>query len=367
MLAAVKIPKFHVDTNIRRAAGPPADFYYNPEWFDEIRGRILARGWNCAGDAALLDARGDARPHTLLPGALDERVLLVNDGSKIACMPNVCTHRGHAVVEKPGCYESFVCKYHGRSFALDGHMKQMPEFKNVEGFPAPSDDLLQLPTGRLGPLVFVNLDPDVAFDAVVAPLAQRIGFLPLNEFKCDAASERTYEFEANWALYVDNYLEGFHIPFIHKKLAATMDWNHYRTILYDYCSLQLAPAADSEPAFELPAGHHDAGTRVAAYYYWLFPGTMLNFYPWGLSVNIVEPLSASRTRVRFMSYVWKDALRGKGAGGNLQFVQEEDEAAVTTIQANMRSRFAPRSRYSPSHEIGTHHFHRLAAKYLFGA
>lgn len=57
--------------------------------------------------------------------------------------------------------------------------------------------------------------------------------------------------------------------------------------------------------------------RVAAYYWWLFPNTMLNFYPWGLSVNVVRPLGVDRTKVSFLTYVWREELvdkRGRGAG-----------------------------------------------------
>lgn len=360
----MKIQKFHIDVNIRKAAGPPADLYYNPDWFGEIAERVFSRTWHCIGDNSGLAARGALRPAALLPGALDESLLLVNDGAAIRCMPNICTHRGHALADAAGCAESLVCRYHGRTFALDGHLKQMPEFKNVEGFPAPSDDLLQLPCEKFGPLFFTSLDPAHTFENLTSMMARRVDFLPIQNFKPDPASVKSYEFDANWALYVENYLEGFHIPFIHKKLTAAIQWDQYKTILYDYSSLQLAPAAAGEPAFELPAGHPDSGTRVAAFYYWLFPGTMLNFYPWGLSLNIIEPISAARTRVRFASYVWREDLRGKGAGGDLHLVEMEDEAAVTAVQRNMRSRFAPRARYSPNQETGVHHFHRLMGKFL---
>jgi hypothetical protein len=55
---------------------------------------------------------------------------------------------------------------------------------------------------------------------------------------------------------------------------------------------------------------------VGAYWVWLFPATMLNLYPWGLSVNVVQPLGPSRTRVRYLTLVADATLRGKGAGGN---------------------------------------------------
>ena len=76
-----------------------------------------------------------------------------------------------------------------------------------------------------------------------------------------------------------------------------------RAHLGRFSSLQLALARDGDAAFELPPGSPDHGERVAAYYWWVFPNLMLNFYPWGLSLNLVQPLAPDRTRVRFRGYV----------------------------------------------------------------
>jgi choline monooxygenase len=112
-------------------------------------------------------------------------------------------------------------------------------------------------------------------------------------------------------------------------------------------------------AFEPPPGSPDHGRRIAAYYYWLFPNLMLNVYPWGLSVNLVQPLSATRTRVAFRSYVGRPELLGTGAGGALDEVELEDEAVVMSVQRGLRSRFYQHGRYSPTRELGVHQFHRL--------
>jgi nitrite reductase/ring-hydroxylating ferredoxin subunit len=84
-------------------------------------------------------------------------------------------------------------------------------------------------------------------------------------------------------------------------------------------------ARAGQPAFEAAQTLDAAGRRRAAYYYWLFPSTMLNFYPWGLSLNVVEPQGLERTHVLFHSYVWRPELLDQGAGGALDLVQREDE------------------------------------------
>ena len=113
-----------------------------------------------------------------------------------------------------------------------------------------------------------------------------------------------------------------------------------------------------------PAGSPDQGRRVAAYYWWVFPNVMLNFYPWGLSLNVVEPLAPDRTRVAFRGYVLDAQRLGSGAGARLDQVEMEDEAAVESVQRGLRSRLYDCGRYSPTHERGVHQFHRLLCEFL---
>jgi choline monooxygenase len=94
---------------------------------------------------------------------------------------------------------------------------------------------------------------------------------------------------------------------------------------------------------------------------------MLNFYPWGLSLNVVYPLGPSRMRVSFISYVWNESLRERGAGANLHKVEMEDEEVVESVQRGVSSRLYDRGRYSARREVGTHHFHRLLAESMNGS
>jgi choline monooxygenase len=163
---------------------------------------------------------------------------------------------------------------------------------------------------------------------------------------------------------VDNYLEGFHVRHVHPELSQSLDLPKYATELHPHSVLQLGVAPTGDPAFEPPEGHADHGRRVTAYWWWLFPTTMLNVYPWGLSVNVVQPLSATRTRIRFHAYVANESLRGRGAGGDLHRVELQDEIVVQQVQRGMRSRLWKPGRYSPQHERGVHHFHRMLAEAL---
>ena len=212
----------------------------------------------------------------------------------------------------------------------------------------------------------VALAPAMPFDDVISPLRTRLADLPFADLVYGDAAARDYLVEANWALYIDNYLEGFHIPYVHSSLATTLDYGEYAVELERFSVLQVGIAKPGEPAFALPRSHPDHGRAVAAYYYWLFPTTMFNVYPWGVSVNVVTPLAVDRTRVSFLPFVWDAGKRDSGAGAGLDRVEREDEAVVESVQRGVRSRLYDRGRYSATREGGVHHFHRLLAEFLRG-
>lgn len=114
--------------------------------------------------------------------------------------------------------------------------------------------------------------------------------------------------------------------------------------------------------FDLPPTSPDHGTDIAGYYFWLFPNLMLNFYPWGISVNVVKPLAVDRTRVSYLTYVADESKLDTGAGAALDRVEREDEAVVESVHRGIASRSYARGRYSPTREQGVHHFHRLLAE-----
>lgn len=357
-----------IDPDIRRASTLPGDIYHDPRLYAAQLERIFARSWQRVPDVERVRAPGHVLPFTLLPASLDEPLLLSrDDAGTLHCLSNVCTHRGTLVVEGEGHLRGLRCRYHGRRFGLDGCFLSMPEFDGAEEFPTPADDLPRLPVEQWGPLAFTALDPAFSFEAWIGPVRARTDWLPLERYTFDPDSSRDYVIDAHWALYCDNYLEEFHIPYVHgASLGGTLDYAAYRTELFDFCNVQIGAAGAGEDAFDLPADHPDAGQRIAAWYFWLFPNLMLNFYPWGLSVNVVQPLGPQRTRVSFLSFPLDSAAPRRGAGGDLHRVEMEDEEVVESVQRGVRSRLYGRGRYSPRREVGTHHFHRLLARFLEG-
>ena len=368
------MPRFTIDADISKARTPHTDLYTDAHLFQEMKEKLFAPSWQYIGDIRRTPAHGDAYPFILLEGYLDEPLVLVNDNHHIRLLSNVCTHRGNLVVNEPCSLSHLRCRYHGRLFHLHGAFRSMPEFKEVQDFPSPADDLKQLPLHAWGKWLFTSLAPAAdsmqtpaaaqPFKAFWGDLQQRLHWLPLDKYIFRPELSRDFTVRANWALYCENYLEGFHIPFVHAGLNTVIDFGNYTTELFANASLQLGIAKDDEDCFDLPPTASDYGKKVAAYYFFVFPNLMFNFYPWGLSINIVKPEAPDRTTVSFLTYVADEEKYNKGAGSGLDTVEMEDEEVVEAVQQGVRSRFYTHGRYSVTREQGTHHFHRLIAKYL---
>lgn len=357
---------YYVNQQIELAETLPAAFYRSGTVFESLKENVFTKSWQWLGDERdLVPLSGSVYPTILLDHFLTEPILLVrNKESEIKCFSNVCTHRGNIVVHHPGQLNRLVCNYHGRRWDLDGQFKFMPEFKEVQNFPRPCDHLHEFKVEKLGPHIFVGLEDVFPFQNTLKEIKRRVGFLPLDEFKPMPALNKDYLVNCHWALYCDNYLEGFHIPFVHSDLNDVLDYGNYTTEIYDHFNLQVGYANSGEFSFDLPADHPDYGKNIAAYYYWIFPNMMFNFYPWGLSVNIVKPLSLNRTKVSFRSFVYDEDKLGAGAGALLDKVEREDEFVVEGVHRGLKSRFYKAGRFSATREKGVHQFHQLLTKYL---
>ena len=357
--------KFNIDQDITKAETLPTSFYKDESVFEIIKEKIFLKSWQWIGDENLVRQSQSVHPFVLLDSYLTEPMLLTKDKEEhISCLTNVCTHRGNLVVLNLGKTKKLTCLYHGRRFNLKGKFEYMPEFKEAENFPRPCDNLHKFPLKKWGPFLFAGLNPTFDFQSVIDKMNERIGFLPLHEFFLNKSLSKDFLVHAHWALYCDNYLEGFHVPFVHEDLNAVLDYGSYKTEVYQYCNLQIGYTDEATEVFDLPEDHIDYGKNVAAYYYWVFPNMMFNFYPWGLSVNIVKPLDINRTKVSFISYVYDPSKLGKGAGSGLEKVEREDEFVVEHVQKGVRSSFYKAGRFSPTREQGVHHFHRLIAEFL---
>ena len=350
---------FRMESDVSLAGTIPAGWYRDPAVLAREHDRVFARTWQLVGHADQVRLPGDYFTCTVADEPL---VVCRAEDGVVRAFSAVCRHRAGPVAQGVGHRRSLQCAYHGWTYALDGRLLTTPEFDGVQRFDKAEVCLPRFRTETWGPFVFVNLDP------AAPPLAEVLGSLPeeTRRLPLDHMSlfkRVDYEVACNWKVYVDNYLEGYHIPIVHPGLFRELDYRAYRVETAAFHSRQHAPLRREGG---LLAG---AGDEGQALYYWVFPNLMLNFYPGNLQTNLVVPLGPERTRTRFEWYVTEpldaagEAALARSVALSEQ-VQREDAAICEAVQEGLRSATYRHGRYSVLRENGVHHFHGLLCRFL---
>ena len=344
-----------IDADIRKAETLPSEFYTDEQHFSKQM-EDLSKSLQFVGHSSEFTSDMTPIPHLEL--MLNQPLLRTNHESDKHLLSNVCTHRGMVLCQEKKDGKSIQCSYHGRTFQRNGKVKHMPGFENVENFPSESDNLPSLSLKEWFGFEFTSFDASKDINSILHPIEQRMDWW-LNDLNLqhDASRDREWDIDANWILYVDNYLEGFHIPFVHPELNDALAKDGYSTECFENAILQIGMANEGDVCFDIPDGSVDAGKRIAAYYWWIYPNMMMNIYPWGVSMNIIVPTSVNKTTVLFKSYVRNPDLLDKGAGALLDKVELQDQTVVEGCMRGLQSKLYHRGRYSATHEKGVHHFH----------
>ena len=350
-----------IHSDISRAWSIPARFYVDSEVFALERERIFARAWQVVGHSDQLKNPGDFFT-TELHG---EPLLLVRGTQgELRGFYNVCRHRAGPPAEDCGSRKLFRCGYHGWTYGLDGALISAPEFEGAYDFKPEQFALIPVRVEEWFNLIFVNLDPKAE------PLMKSLGELPKQAARFNFAGmklfeRRTYDTKCNWKTYVDNYLEGYHLPSVHPGLNRELDYNAYTVEPYARHVRQFSPIRGAQPGDATARRYQEAREDLTTDYFWIFPNWMLNCYPDNVSLNIVLPLGPERTLAIFEWYLPEKDLGSQTANDSVRFsdeIQIEDGAICETVQKNLHSRSYQRGRYSVKQEKGVHAFHRMYAE-----
>ena len=355
-----KLPALQIDSDISLAWSIPAPFYTDPEVGAQENERIFARTWQVVGRGEQLAKPGDFFTTELL----GEPLLLVRGAQgELRGFYNVCRHRAGPPAEGCGSRKLFRCGYHGWTYGLDGALISAPEFEGQAGFDPKQFTLTPVRAEEWSNLIFVNLDPGAE------PLVKTLRRLPqqVERFGFDGMKlfeRRSYDMNCNWKTYVDNYLEGYHLPSVHPGLNRELDYNAYTVEPYARHVRQFSPIRGAQPGDAMPRRYQEAAGDLTTDYFWIFPNWMLNCYPDNVSLNIVLPVSADRSLAIFEWYLPEKDLGSAAAKASVEFsdqIQIEDVGICETVQKNLHSRSYRRGRYSIKQETGVHAFHRMYA------
>jgi len=334
---------------LEHATALAATCYLGADMLARDTRRVLARSWQLVGHAGLVAGPGDY----LVDEAAGVPVLVVRgEEGRLRAFPNVCRHRAGPIALGHGRgAASLRCRYHGWTYSLDGCLKLAPEMQEARDFNKEEIRLPEFAVAEWQGLVFVAVGGDVPpIDAVYGGIVDRIR--PIDLAAMRYARRDVFEVACNWKVYVDNYLEGYHLPYVHPGLSRVLDYRAYRTELFDWYSLQHSPLRDND-------GIYGDGE---AFYYFVYPNVMLNIMPGRMQTNRVLPLGPDRCRVEFDYYYSPDPAAQARAERDREFsdeIQREDIEICEAVQRGLASGTYDAGRLCPRRESGVWHFHEL--------
>lgn len=344
------------DPRLPYASTIPSHYYIEDRVLDEENRTVFGRTWQLIGHAGQVRDKGSYFTAT----AGGEPLLIVrgNDGV-LRAMSNVCRHRAGPVAKGSGKKPVLQCGYHGWTYTLEGKLHATPEMEGIECFDRSDFSLPRFQIDEWQGLLFVNLDPGAS--TLRDFLGGLVSDMPENDYgSFRLAARKEWELDCNWKVYVDNYLEGYHIPIVHPGLFREIDYPNYRTETKRNYSIQFAPT-------RRPERIRTTGADDQVRYFWLYPNLMLNVYPDNFSTNLIMPLGPRRTLTVFEWY-FRDpetAASQRAIADTIAFsdeIQLEDIGICEAVQRGLSSRTYESGRYSPARENGVHHFHGLYAR-----
>jgi choline monooxygenase len=313
----------------------PFDWYSDPAALRLERERIFRRTWQYAGRADQIAEPGSF--FTADAGGVP--IVVVRDQESIVrAFVNVCRHRGSLVCEGEGRRETLQCPYHAWTYDLDGSLRAAPRADREPGFEREQLALMPVLVDTWGPFVFVN--PDVE----AAPLTDTLGELPelvassgLDLDGLRFLERSSSEYEANWKVCCENYLECYHCQVAHPDFSKVVDVSVDAYVLEAsrYFSSQYGPVRSAWKGDFDPRGPIERGQ-----FHFVWPNLTINIMPGhpNLSIGPVIPTGPEHT-ARFLDYFVGPDVEEAWIRDMLEFdaqVGSEDTVLVERVQKGVR-------------------------------
>ncbi|MFC3194500.1 SRPBCC family protein [Marinicella sediminis] len=308
---------------------------------------VFHRSWQLVAHLSQLQRTGDHVVHEVA----GQPVIVVNTGEGIRAFHNVCRHRAGPLAFENGHAKTLMCKYHGWNYHLNGQLKSAPEMHTTAGFDVCDHRLPEVRLDSWQGLVFIALQADVPpISELFTGIEDRIQPIELSNMTFQRRDE--FIINCNWKVYVENYLEGYHLPHVHPGLNQLLDYKSYQTELSQWHSYQFSP---------LDQGGDFYG-EGQAHYYFIYPNTMLNILPNRLQTNQVLPMKNNQTRVIFDYFYPEFDGREDFIKQDLAFsdeVQDEDIMICEAVQKGLDSGSYHQGQLCYKREQAVWHFQEL--------
>jgi choline monooxygenase len=372
-----------VNQPIDKAHGLPNECYTSEKYLIIERERVFQDKWTAIGIGSSVPNPGDALPYNLLGIPL---IILRDKERKIRVFHNVCSHRGHKLLDKPCSLKNLLrCPYHSWSYDLEGKLVATPHIGGLnihesEKFEKSKSNLKEVRSKIWMDIIFININNnEIEFDEYIRPLEDRWLKFITKDDQNSLIYSRDYGYfnldvKSNWKFAIENYCESYHLPWIHPELNKVSN-------ISDHYHIQGLPnryAGQGSNKYEQPLKGNKSFANFSNWpkefsknseYIALFPNVMIGLHIDHFYVFWLEPISVNETKEHLaMYYIGEESANGKEFESmrkeNSRFwkdVMSEDIKAIEGMQEGRSSPSYNGGNFSPVMDNPTHQFHKWVA------
>lgn len=190
----------------------PTWCYTSESFYQREVERVLRKSWHLVGRTDEIPKVGDFRVFDLC----GESVIVVRgDNGAVRAFANTCRHRGTRLLDGDGQCRKIICPYHAWTYDLDGALFGLKGMEQTTGFERKDHALIPVRLETWGGFLFVCFSDDCE------PLLEWLGDLP-DEFSSygfenfEVVRRTEYDLACNWKLYIENAMEDYHTPTVHR-------------------------------------------------------------------------------------------------------------------------------------------------------
>lgn len=198
---------------IEHANTLPPLCYTDAGFFDFEKRALFDHEWLCVGRVDWLPNPGDFYTTTVV----NEPIVVVHDrDGTIRAMSSVCQHRAMLVAEGAGNTRTFTCPYHHWVYNLKGDLINAPAMEKTCNFHKETSGLPNFKLEIWHGFIFINFDDDAK------PLAPRLTALEpiLANYEIASAEgpapDRDIQYPFSWKVMFENNNDGYHANRLHQ-------------------------------------------------------------------------------------------------------------------------------------------------------
>lgn len=303
---------------------------------------------------------------------LDFEVVVFNDAGNLIAFDNRCPHRGTRFFTEDSGRQRILCPYHGWNYSA-GQLR-IPDAKSFTGCDIGKANLNFFKLAYCGELVFFAIEPR---SSLLDQLGKDIHDLIERTTPSlgQVSDFNRYEFESDWTISLENALEPYHIPLVHRDTLATLKLGRGENVFYGENSIWYSPVENERVARRLESLSRFFVPREAFAGYvsiFLYPFSMLSStygYSWSMQnffpsarddrtwfTSQLFPLSAASDRYAEIVSTFMTST-----AENNRAVFDEDHSICKRIPGDTWSWDAPR--YYSSTEAKLLHFRASCAEW----